>query len=320
VRSKANLGLRALFCGAVLAVGVVSPALAADPNAADAQTSTFVSGVSDNGTDYSGVTPAMVKAKEAQLQTYLNHGTMAPRYVKTGAAAKAASAMSASLVASPMYAASSVLSWYPGFYQKTTYWCVPAVVQSIAYFDLEGEWYYDLGSGSISGAQSKIYNGYTDPDGTVEPAIKVGGSVLGSDDTKAIAWVNRQFKQYASTWFYLAVKPTSQTDLMNKVHYDVASEYEPTYIRVDLATASGTGYMWYQAPGSGGTHPEHATLAVGYNDSASTMQTYDPFSHPSGSSCSHAYNVANNWGCNWTITQARYYKGMDRILGTPVWY
>lgn len=289
-------------------------------NASGAQTPTFVSGVSDNGTDYSGVTPAMIKAKEAQLQAYLNHGTMAPRYVKTGAAAKSASARSASLVASPMYATSSLLSWYPGFYQKTTYWCLPAVVQSIAYFDLEGEWYYDLGSGSISGAQSKIYNGYTDPDGTAEPAIKVGGSVLGSDDTKALAWINRQFSRYGSSWFYVGAKPTSVTSLMNNVHYDVASEYEPTYIRIDLATKSGTGYMWYQAPNADGSHPEHATLAVGYNDSASTMVSYDPFSHLASGACSHAYNSSNNTGCNWTITQSRYFNGMDRILSaSPTW-
>ena len=49
-----------------------------------------------------------------------------------------------------MYAASAVLSWYPSFYQKTNYYCTVAVSQSIAYFDPEEGWCYDLGSGSIA--------------------------------------------------------------------------------------------------------------------------------------------------------------------------
>jgi hypothetical protein len=230
--------------------------------------------------------------------------------------------MAAKMAISPTYATSNYLSWYPGFYQKTTYYCLVAVVQSIAYFDVDRQFYYDLGSGSIEGGQNKIYNGYYDPIlRTYHPGI-ISSMPPGADDSKAVAWLNNQFTEHnVTSWFYLAVTPTGFTDLMNKIHYDVGASYEPTYIRVDLSTASGTGYMWYQARNpTTHAHPLHATLAVGYDDSGKTLRSYDPFAHPVSSSCSVYYNKANDWGCNWTIPGLRYYAGMDRTMTNPIWY
>lgn len=81
--------------------------------------------------------------------------------------------------------------------------------------------------------------------------------------------------------------------------------------------------MWYQQPGSKGDI-DHATMAVGYNDSAGTIRSYDPYASPSGSSCTAPSSTLNNWGCNWTIPTGRYYTALDKALDdgqtAPVWY
>jgi hypothetical protein len=307
------------LCAAALLVGLVSsPVLGADPNAdGSATASANGTGISVAGGADSAVAPALVQQKYAQLQAYVRSGGLPTRAAKSGAASSQAQAMAARAVISPLYATSRYLSWYPGFHQKTTYYCLVATVQSIAYFDLESQWYYGLGTGSILGAQNKIYNGYYDPDGHYNPGI-ISSAPPGASDAKAIAWMNTQFSRYGYSFYYVAVTPSSQGAFMAEIRFDV-SDYEAAYVRVDLSTPSGTGYMWYQASGPRG-HILHATLAVGYDDSAGTVRSYDPFTHTTSSGCSTYYSSSYDWACNWTITQTRYWRGMDRTVGIPLWF
>jgi hypothetical protein len=321
MRPRFGVVVRALVCASVLAIATTSLAFAKDPDEGN------VAGYSGTGIS-SGSGPAyvpppeVVEKKVADLQAYLRNGTVPVRGLKTGAGSRTVAALAA---VSPAYASSAYLSYFPGFHQKRTYYCLVAMVQSVAYFDLEGQWYEFLGTNGTLPAQDKIYNGYTDPDGTNEPGIRATNpqDLPGSYDTLAIQWINRQFSRYQYGFIYVSVSPSSQTDFLNEIHFDVAGSYEGAYARVDLSKTRNAGYMWYQAPGAKGDI-DHATMAVGYNDSAGTIRSYDPYASPSGSTCTAPSSTGYLWGCNWTISTARYFYGLDSSLQTgqngPVWY
>jgi hypothetical protein len=276
-------------------------------------------GISTAGDDNSGLTTAEVTAKLAQYEQWLRTGVAPKPEAKQGAAKLTVLSRTVTTAATD----SALLVWWPGFHQKTTYYCLVATVQSMAYFDIEAEWYYDLGSGSIKGAQDKIYSGYKNPDGTKWAGIKAAtcdASPCGADDAKALAWLNGQYKHANMSWHYAAVTPSSASDFNNYVSFDVGASEEPTYVRVDLSTKSGTGYMWYQGPNKYGHHIDHATLVVGYNTTKKTDTSYDPFTHTlSTGACSTSYDPKYDVACNWTIPQKNDYIGMDRINDTPMW-
>jgi hypothetical protein len=309
--------LRALACASIVAVITASTASAASPDAGYSDPTYTGTGIAGGGSRDTGVSAAVVAQKKADLEKYSRNALTPNRPAKTGGAKTYLVTLA---TISPAYASSASLGWYPGFHQKTNYYCLVAMVQSMAFNDLDN-WYNYMGTGTITGAQDKIYNGgYTDPDGTAETGIKAtrAADLPGSYDTLAIAWMNKQFSRYHYSFVYAGQTPASQSVLSTSIHYDVSGYREPTYVRVDL---SSNKYKWYSAPDPVKGHKLHATAAVGYNDSASTINSYDPYASPSGSSCSAPSSTGNNKGCNWPILLSQYFNAMDRtVTWSPVWF
>lgn len=235
---------------------------------------------------------------------------------KTGAGANATQASQA------MTAAATCVGTYPciyavpfaGFHQKTNYYCLVALVQSVAYQDLEYTYVY-MGTGSVAGAQNKIY-----------PLIG-GSGTKGAIDSRALTWINQQFAAYSYGFHYLATLPANAAGFMNMVRWELNVPFEANHVRIDLTSYK---YAWGQKANSDGTHPVHATAATGYNDSTGKVTSYDPFAYSAGekggpgSTCtSSSYSSTADWGCNWTILQGNYYLAMDKT-GTsanyPMWY
>ncbi len=309
--------LRSALVALALAALLPMSALAADPIE---DTSTFGTGIAVDpiAPDNSSVPPAYLKEKKKQFKDFVKTGARPPRPVKHGAAAPQLDVLPMSGTGLPSQA---YLTWYPGFHQKTSYYCLVATVQSIAYFDLEPMWYRTLGSGSIKGAQDKLYYGYYDPDGTWNPALWVGGAYnSGASDAKAIVWMNNQFSSYSYGWYYAVATPSNFDQFMSYIRFDVALSAEPSYVRVDLSTPRGTGYPWYQAA-KGSAHPLHATLAVGYRDSDEVVRSYDPFTYTNSTGrCNLGSFPGPDFACNWNMFGRRYFNGMDRTVANPMWW
>ncbi len=315
---RAGRVLRSLVAAFVLATLLPMSALAVDPKAG---ASTFGTGIAagTTGADNSSVPPAYLKEKNSQFKAFVTTGARPTPRAKQGASARLMDVVlpkSGTGVPTAAY-----LPWYPGFHQKTSYYCLVAVVQSIAYFDLEPWWYKTLGTGSIKGAQDKLYFGYYDPDGTWNPPLWVGGAVnSGASDAKAMVWINRQFSKHNVDWYYAAGDPANFDYFMAYIRFDVAMSHEPTYVRVDLSTPRGTGYPWYQAARNG-VHPEHATLAVGYRDSDGVVRSYDPFTYTNASGrCNLGSFPGPDWACDWNMYADHYFTAMDDIIANPVWW
>lgn len=324
-------GLRGRFI-ALCAAGILgctsaSSVLAADPASA-VQSAASYSGtgiaVGNGGisTDL-GIQAQYAQLKEAQLAA-LDAGTLS---VSSLAPAKKMGAGATDLPAAPLTSAAApmaiVSQEFPGFHQKTNYYCLVAFVQSVAYWDLD-DYFMEMGQGSILGAQNKIYG--TNLTNGIREYYPDTGTKKGASDAKAIAWINKNFLSYGYGFSYVAISPTSTSDFMNAIRLDNGLWYEVNYIRIDLTTYK---YAWGQAKNSDGTHPLHATAATGYNDTAGTVTTFDPFSYSSAelsgpySSCtSHSFNSTPNWGCVWTLTQGNYYSAVDRwdTDTKPMWY
>ena len=311
--------LRSALVALALAALLPMSALAADPIE---DTSTFGTGIAVDpiAPDNSSVPPAYLKEKNRQLKDFVKTGAHPPRPVKHGAAAPQLDVLPMSGTGVP---AQAYLTWYPGFHQKTGYYCLIATVQSIAYFDLEPLWYRTLGSGSIRGAQDKLYYGYYDPDGTWNPALWVGGATnSGASDAKAVVWINRQFSSYGYGWYYaVARRPSSTEELMTYIRFDVGVSAEPTYIRGDLSVPE---YPWRQAAvkvNGKWVHALHATLAVGYRDSDGVVRSYDPFTSPkSDGRCQKGPFQGPDFACSWNMLADNYYDAVDKNVANPIWW
>jgi hypothetical protein len=134
---------------------------------------------------------------------------------------------------------------------------------------------------------------------------------------RGLAWINTQFSNHSYSFYYVARKPTSVSDFMSLVRIDIYLYVEMDFVRVNLSS----GY--YGDWRSGGFH---ATGSTGYNDTAGTVTSYDPYSLRSSngtcSSPSYGDPTKQTLGCTWTMRQAYYYYAMDKSSGggLPVWY
>jgi hypothetical protein len=181
-----------------------------------------------------------------------------------------------------------------------TYYCVVAFVQSVAAWDLSSS-YTKMGTSSQRGGQDVIY------------------AALGSNtvniDVRGLSWINTQFSNHSYSFYYVARYPSSVSDFMSYVRYDIYLYYEMNYVRVNLSSGYYGGWT------SGGLH---ATGSTGYNDTASTVTSYDPYAlrNSNGTCRNTSYSSSQTLGCTWTMPQTNYYYAMDTSgAGTlPVWY
>jgi hypothetical protein len=187
----------------------------------------------------------------------------------------------------------------PGLHQMRNYYCVVAFVQSVAKWDLSSS-YLTMGTGSQLGGQDVIYQAL--------------GSNTVNIDVRGLSWINTQFNNHSYSFYYVAVKPTS-TSFMNYIRFDIYSYVEMNYVRVNLSSGSYGGWS------SGGLH---ATGSTGYNDTAGTVTSYDPYAlrNSNGTCRNTSYSSSQTLGCTWTMLQNRYYYAMDQSgAGTlPVWF
>ncbi len=243
---------------AVFMLGVVagqSAVLAADPKPSITPNSGgLLIGITD---DTQGMTPeqlgytqAYVDWKEAQAAALM-------------AAIRSAGGMSAT-------ATSGYLNGYVQYHQKTNYWCLPAVMQTILRFKQGNTWI----TPSVLGKQTDIYN------------------QIGTSESVALSWINARLSGFQ----YLAEDPKSDLPYFTShVMADVTSFVYPTYVAVEVAN---TNYVWSQSGPA-----RHASAALGYSSSGAYVRIGDPFTSPDYSpycatgASNPGYSSAPNYGC-----------------------
>jgi hypothetical protein len=308
--------LGAAAAATVLAALVASPALAADGTAANE--SAFTTGVvtvSGGGAIPANVPVAYIQLKQSQLAA-LASGTLTPQSIIRSAKLGSGSTLQFSANAvSPMSNLSSITINFPGFHQMTTWYCVVAFVQSVLFWDVSPSYRYYGGASTLTQGQNNLYNGPLK--GTKKDGVK---------DPVALSWIDGQFSSNGYAFFYLGAWPSNAAGFMNMIRLDTNDYYEANYVRIDLTTYD---YAWGQGKNPDGSHPLHATGGVGYDDSAGTVTSYDPFSYSPaekglpGTACtSNWFTSSYEWGCNWTLSQDRYYLAMDKQTSgdDPMWY
>lgn len=246
-----------------LAVAVPTLAmLALVPNLALAGNPTAGTGIAaDDGRQRSpddlGYTTSYAEAKEAEAA---GGSVIGPSVVDPGGGGS--------------YPSSDALT-FTIYHQKTAYYCVPAVGQSIAHY---------------------AFGGYTTPtvaDNQQDIAEAMGTTTAGTIDSNGLAWLNARFSEHDRTWRYTQYDSGTLTTFTNHVKYDVAGYNMPMYVRVQLASGH---YAWTQH-----TNALHATLATGYSNSGSNVRSADPFAHTKADgTCTSSWdNGAANTGCIW---------------------
>jgi hypothetical protein len=303
---KGSLSVRILLGTGLLIAGSASPVYAADPTFTG-----ITAGPAGPVTQVDPAIPAGYAELKASQLAAVESGQLSVaglRAKKTGSGAGlVAQAHATPLTAICVNGYPCVWSFPdPGLHQMRTYYCVVAFVQSVAKWDLDGS-YITMGTGSQLGGQDVIYGAL--------------GSNTVNIDVRGLSWINTQFRNRSYGFSYVAVKPTSAYTFMNYVRADVYAFAEMNYVRVNLG--SGSYGKWV----SGGLH---ATGSTGYNDTAGTATSYDPYALRNGDgtcaqpSSGHnpSYSSSQTLGCTWTMPQANYFFAMDTSgAGTnPVWY
>jgi hypothetical protein len=298
---------------ALLGLAMAAPALARDPVDTNGYAGTGIAVVPLGDNSGNGLTPAEVAGKVADYDLFLRGAK-----TRVVASKSVAGAEPAAIAAAAGNTLDLVVMPYVGYHQKTNYYCLVAVVQSIAARDL-GTSYEKMGTTSIRGGQDKIYGTNLSNGIRAYYPDDISKGHVGASDPKGLAWINTQFKNKGYGFSYLGNRPTSVSDFMGRLTYDNYFSDEMTYVRVDLTV----GYRgWKQAKNADGSHPEHATMAAGYDNGAKTVASFDPFSWSASGKCQTGYSSSPDRGCKWTITQSSYYTSMDKYVTSelPVWY
>jgi hypothetical protein len=218
----------AVMLGALAGQGAV---LAADPTPSiTPNNGDLVVGIS-RGTagmtpEQLGYTQAYVDWKEAQAAALM-------------AAVHSAGAMSP--------ATTGYLNGYVQYHQKTTSWCLAAVMQTILRFKQGSTWT----TPSVLSKQTDIYN------------------QIGTSESAALPWINAKLSGFQ----YVAIEPKPVlATFTSHIVADVTTFVYPTYVAVNVGNSN---YVWYQD----GT-ARHASAALGYSSSGAYVRIGDPFTSP----------------------------------------
>jgi hypothetical protein len=195
------------------------------------------------------------------------------------------------------------LSDWTTYHQKTSYYCLPAVAQSMLAWNFGTATY--VGS-SVKTSQTNI-------------AQSMGTNSGGTDDYRGLAYVNGQFDRWNSLFTYVPANDTTLAAFETRVADESDVYFEPLYVRVDVTS---TYYVWHQ------THPAlHATAAVGYLSSGAEVDIADPFT-ASSSGCPErigypGYSSTPDIGCIYfAYSTSYYYKAKSPVVDSekPEWY
>ncbi len=203
----------------------------------------------------------------------------------------------------------SITPWLPTKHESRTIYCVVAFIQTIAIWDINTSYQTTTYSAQVA-RQDSLYS-----------QLHGGSNGPGVYDPYALSWINNQFSVTGYPFYYLPILPASFSDFIDYLHYDLQGLYpdrESNYVRVNLANGGYGGFS------SGGGLRLHATGSAGYDDTAGTFTSYDPWSHRSSSGmCDTTYWSSSQLpGCFWTMPQSNYFQAMDTSgNGTgPVWF
>ena len=101
--------------------------------------------------------------------------------------------------------------------------------------------------------------------------------VFKGDSDLALTWINKRIDAEGGTFVYIGWVPTTASSLKSDVMYDIDAAW-PTYVNIVITNRN---YVWYQDK-----FTYHATDAVGYSDSGSSVRIADPYTTPnSGGDC-----------------------------------
>jgi len=174
---------------------------------------------------------------------------------------------------SPM--ATTSLSGYVEFHQKTQAQCLAATVQSILHYRFGDGWV----APSIAGMQTTI-NSHT-----------------GANESSAISYINQKFDSYNFGFHYVVAAKVGRTWFNDDIIIDVGNLAMPSYTEVDVTSYD---FAWHQ------TKPaSHATTVSAYDGGAAvtTVSLDDPYTSASVGPGCHVYNgypgysSTPNYGC-----------------------
>lgn len=287
-----TLAARFLIGGLLAVIVATGSVCAAEPGTGtpgqDGVPATEAAGAVGVGSAIEGMTPgqlgytsAIADAKAAAAEGY----------------AAAALLASAGLTPGGPYPRSGSLAGYVQYHQKTTHWCLAAVIQSILRFKFGGGWI----STSVYAKQREI-----------DAAISSAGveySNLG------IQYINARLAAYQSGFRYVSMgRAATWNQMSGWVQMDVSLQAFPTYVSVEV---SNPNYVWVQA-----SKANHATAAVGYSEYGTLARIGDPFTSPSTGPAycqvgkfSPAYSTAPDLGCIYPAYDMRKYY----LASTSAW-
>jgi hypothetical protein len=236
----------ALLAGLLLAALAAPPALAMDP-----VTTPPPAGDATGGggplVGIAGTTAGMTPEQLGYTQAYAD--------AKLQAAAALVPTLAGPDGGAFPLATSGYLTGFAQYHQKTTFWCLPAVVQSMLRFKAGSTWI----TPSVLSKQTYV-------------AGQWGCSSGSCYESAALPWTNTQLANAGFTFHYVASTATSATQLASWIDLDVAASVFPTYVAVDVSSAH---YVWHQSSSA-----RHATQAIGFGSSGSTVRIADPFTSP----------------------------------------
>jgi hypothetical protein len=195
---------------------------------------------------------------------------------------------------------SSIVLDFKIYHQKTTYYCMPAVGQSIAHHRWGG------------------FNDPTVADKQATIAGSMGTTTGGTSHTAALNWMNNKFEDRNDNWRYVSYRAGSLAVFTSHGKFDVYYGL-PMYVRVDLHS---NNYPWFDSQPT-----PHATLLTGYTNSGNRALSADPYSttRADGTCKVSPYSSSPNQGCIWggasgPYQMSDYYLAVDTANGLSEWY
>jgi hypothetical protein len=144
----------------------------------------------------------------------------------------------------------------------------------------------------------------------------MGTTTSGTDDYKALSYVNAQYAARGSSWFYVHANFTDEPSFRSRLEDEIWNLDNATYVRVDLTNVN---YAWHQS-----TPAQHATAGVAYSNSGLNTTIDDPFTHSvSGTCMASPYQSGNDLSCNWVNYSTHKYflsKDIVRLGEDPMWW
>jgi len=197
------------------------------------------------------------------------------------------------------------------YHQKTTYNYLPATAQSFLQWEFGG-----YISPSVAAKQGTA----TQASGTITKGMRT--TTGGTDDYQAFAWVNGQYAAHGSSWRYIPVNDTLESNFEDRIGSEISVLAHMLYVRVDLTS---TSFPWHQSK-----EAQHATGAIGYVNYGANTNIADPWPSTNGGTCvvqpggaPPPYSSTPDKACYWSAWSTDKYflsKDVVRLGEVPEFY